>query len=263
MKITTKVVNVSPVMAKNWLDKFNTRNRNLRDNAIKNFAEDMKSGRWTLTHQGIAFYDDGVLADGQHRLLAVVKANVEVPFIVTHGLPKEAGAVLDQHSKRQAHDAIAISGLAKGVNQNIVAITRFLMSRLGVDTKPKSVHKIAEFVNRHHEVLTKIDRLVLSKKRQVTPSGVLAVYVCALLAGEPEEKIARFARVMFTGEPAGAHENSAIRLREYLLMTPNAWVGMSRVETCKRAMRAIHSFVRETPMARLTLPSDFIYPIPE
>ena len=263
MKITTKVVNVTPVMAKNWLDKYNTRNRHLRDGAIKNFAEDMKSGRWALTHQGIAFYDDGVLADGQHRLLAVVKANVDVPFIVTHGLPKQAGAVVDQHSKRQAHDAIAIGGLSEGTNRNIVAIARFLMSRLGVDTKPRSVHKIAEFVNKHHEALTKIDRMVLSKKRQVTHAGILAVYVCALLAGESEEKVARFARVMFTGEPAGAHENSAIRLREYLLMTPNAWVGSVRTETCKRAMRAIHSFVRDTPMARLTLPQEFIYPIPE
>ena len=263
MKITTKVMTVTPSMAKSWLDKYNNRNRHTREAAIKNYAADMKAGRWTLTHQGIAFYDDGVLADGQHRLLAVVKANVDVPFIVTHGLPKHAGAVLDQHSKRQAHDAIAIGGLAAGSNRNIVAIARFLMSRMGVATKPRSVHDIAAFVNKHYEVLHKIDRMVLSKKRQVTHAGILAVYVCALLAGEPEEKVARFARVMYTGEPAGAQENSAVRLREYLLMTPNAWVGTSRSETCKRAMRALHSFVRNQPMARLTMPSEFIYPFPE
>ena len=263
MKVTTKVVNVTPTMAKSWLDKYNKRNRHVREGAIKNYADDMREGRWELTHQGIAFYEDGVLADGQHRLLAVIKANRDVQFMVTHGLPKKAGAVLDQHSKRQAHDAIAIGGLAEGANRNIVAIARFLMSNMGTTTKPKSVHDIAGFVKKYCEPLNKVDRMVLSKKRQVTHAGILSVYVCALLAGESEEKIARFSRVMYTGEPAGPHENAAIRLREYLLMTPNAWVGAIRAETCKRAMRALHAFIREQPLGRLAAPAEFIYAIPE
>jgi hypothetical protein len=105
--------------------------------------------------------------------------------------------------------------------------------------------------------------MVISKKRQVTHAGILSVYVCALLAGEPEEKIARFSRVMYTGEPAGPHENAAIRLREYLLMTPNAWVGSIRAETCKRAMRALQAFIKEQPLGRLAVPSEFIYAVPE
>jgi hypothetical protein len=250
-------------MAKSWLDKYNKRNRHVREGAIKNYADDMREGRWELTHQGIAFYEDGVLADGQHRLLAVIKANRDVPFMVTHGLPKKAGAVLDQHTKRQAHDAIAIGGLADGTNRNIVAITRFIMSGMGVYTKPRSVHDIAWFIKKYYEVLSKVDRMVLSKKRQVTHAGILSVYVCALLAGESEEKIARFTKVMYTGEPAGPHENAAIRLREYLLMTPNAWVGSIRAETCKRAMRALHAFVRGQPLGRLAAPAEFIYSVPE
>jgi len=263
MKVTTKVVNVTPTMAKSWLDKYNKRNRHIRDGAINNYANDMREGRWELTHQGIAFYDDGVLADGQHRLLAVIRANRNVEFMVTHGLPKKSGAVLDQHSKRQAHDAIAIGGLAEGTNRNIVAITRFLMSNMGTTTKPKSVHDIACFIKKHFAALQKIDQMVLSKKRQVTHAGILSVYVCALLAGEPEEKLARFVKVMYTGEPAGPHENAAIRLREHLLMTPNAWVGAARAETCKRAMRALHAFVREQPLGRLSVPPEFIYSMPE
>ena len=250
-------------MAKSWLGKYNKRNRHVRDGAIKNYADDMKEGRWELTHQGIAFYEDGVLADGQHRLMAVVRANCDVPFMVTHGLPKKSGAVLDQHSKRQAHDAIAIGGLAEGTNRNIVAIARFLMSNMGTTTKPKSVHDIAGFIKKYYEVLHKVDRMVISKKRQVTHAGILSVYVCALLAGESEEKIARFSKVMYTGEPAGPHENAAIRLREYLLMTPNAWVGSIRAETCKRAMRALQAFIKEQPLGRLAAPAEFIYAVPE
>jgi hypothetical protein len=136
------------------------------------------------------------------------------------------------------------------------------MSNMGTTTKPKSVHDIAGFIKKHFAVLHKVDRMVISKKRQVTHAGILSVYVCALLAGESEEKIARFSRVMYTGEPAGPHENAAIRLREHLLMTPNAWVGSIRAETCKRAMRALHAFIREQPLGRLAVPSEFIYAAP-
>ena len=263
MKLSSKVVNVSPDMAKSWLSKYNKRNRHVREAAVSNYATDMKEGRWEFTHQGIAFYEDGVLADGQHRLLAVVKSGVSVPFMVTHGLPKKAGAILDQHTKRQAHDAITIGGLVNGVNRNMIAIARFLMSDMGSMTKPKSIADIAAFTTKYYDAIHTVDRMVLAKKRKITHSGILSVYVCALLAGEPSEKVKRFSQVMYSGEPHGPHENAAIRLREYLLMTPNAWTGSVRVETCKRAMRALHAFVREQSLGKLMQPAEFMYGVPK
>ena len=38
------------------------------------------------THQGIAFDENGVLQDGQHRLCAIVSANKPVDMMVTSGL---------------------------------------------------------------------------------------------------------------------------------------------------------------------------------
>jgi hypothetical protein len=263
MKIETKQITVTPAMAKNWLSKFNNRNRNVRQSAVDNYATDMAAGKWHMTHQGIAFYADGVLADGQHRLLAVVKANVPVKFLVTNGLPQDSGAALDQHARRQLHDAMVIGGLAPWVNRNIVAIARFLMSDLGANTKPRSVSEVADYLNRHQVILQKVDRLVLAKKRHVTHSGVLACYVCALLAGEPDEKLKRFADIMFNGEASGPTENAPIKLRDYLMTTPTAWVGQSRVETCKRAMRTIKAFCHGQPLSKLVLPGEFMYPIPE
>lgn len=262
MKIETKQVTVTPEMAKNWLAKFNKRNRHVRDSAVDNYADDMKSGNWKFTHQGIAFYADGCLADGQHRLMAVVKANVPVKFLVTNGLPKETGAMLDQHARRQLHDAMVIGGLADWSNRNIVAICRFLMSDMGAMTKPRSVSEISAFLNKYKDVLQQVDRLVISKKRHVTHSGILACYVCALLAGEPVEKIKRFAEIMFSGESIGPTENAPIRLREYLMMNPQAWVGQGRVETCKRTMRAIKAFCDGQSLSKLVMPSEFFYPIP-
>ena len=42
-------------------------------------------GQWASTHQGIAFADDDTLIDGQHRLLAIVKATMQPPICSREG----------------------------------------------------------------------------------------------------------------------------------------------------------------------------------
>lgn len=54
-------------MSEQWL-KSNTKNRKAAQPTINAYAEDMAAGRWELTNQGIAFYESGELADGQHAL---------------------------------------------------------------------------------------------------------------------------------------------------------------------------------------------------
>lgn len=70
----TQIIDVSPTLAQEWLKK-NVFNRVLSKNVVSKYAYDMKNNDWTLTHQGIAFDTDGNLADGQHRLQAVIESN--------------------------------------------------------------------------------------------------------------------------------------------------------------------------------------------
>ena len=128
--------------------------------------------------------------------------------------------------------------------------------------KSKSVNEILDYSIRHRTMLEKTMKMVTQKKRYVTHSGIVACYFSALHAGAPEEKVARFANVMFYGEIAGSHENAAIKLREYLINNPRSWVGIGKIETCKRAMRAIQAFCAGETLGSLRMPSDYIYPIP-
>jgi hypothetical protein len=50
----------------------------LSKRTVRDFAEAMRRGDWRLTHQGIAFDASGALVDGQHRLAAIVEADVPV-----------------------------------------------------------------------------------------------------------------------------------------------------------------------------------------
>ena len=60
---------VMPEMAREWLTH-NTHNRPVSRQTVEQYARDMKAGRWYYTNQGIGFDVNGVMTDGQHRLLA-------------------------------------------------------------------------------------------------------------------------------------------------------------------------------------------------
>lgn len=106
-----EVLSVSPELAAQWLT-LNTNNRPLSKNAVQQLAAQIQRGEWQLTHQGIAFDEDDVLIDGQHRLAAVVKASRAVPMTVTHGVPRTAFTVMDTGRKRTGRDALALVGEA-------------------------------------------------------------------------------------------------------------------------------------------------------
>jgi hypothetical protein len=76
----------------------------------------MLNGNWVLTHQGIAISKSGKLIDGQHRLAAVVKANVPVEMMVFSGLDDESIFAIDQSRPRSKFDAIKIGGLCSWAN---------------------------------------------------------------------------------------------------------------------------------------------------
>ena len=262
MALHTSIVNVTPATARTWLKK-NTLNRNLREETVAKYARDMKDGNWETTHQGIAFYDDGTLADGQHRLHAVVKADVPVKFVVTHGLPRHTGQVIDQNAPRLTHDAIRIGGGPDWVERNIVAVVRFVLGDMGDDSRPRSVPEIVDFAERYTESLRTAAAMAPAKKRNLTSAGIIACYFCAMEAGEPEEKIRRFAEIMHNGEIKGPYENAAIRLREYLISEgARAWVGNNRVLTAKKIQRAIQLFCEGKPINKLYMPEVLVYATP-
>ncbi|HEY8984942.1 MAG TPA: hypothetical protein VIU15_35880 [Streptomyces sp.] len=100
---------ITPELARDWL-LLNTQNRPLSKAFVQQIAQQIERGEWQLTHQGIAFDEDGTLIDGQHRLAAVVKANVPVQCVVARGVAKSAFTVMDTGRKRSGRDALALAG---------------------------------------------------------------------------------------------------------------------------------------------------------
>jgi hypothetical protein len=88
----------------------NTTNRPLSRATVRSFAEAMRRGDWLVTHQGIAFDTNGVLVDGQHRLAAVIEADLPVEMTVFTEVEPDTFDVLDTGKRRNAADVLAIEG---------------------------------------------------------------------------------------------------------------------------------------------------------
>ena len=58
-------------------------------------ADDMRAGRFVVTHQAIAFDAKGNLIDGQHRLRAVIMSGVTVTMQVAFDCEIGVGAPID------------------------------------------------------------------------------------------------------------------------------------------------------------------------
>ena len=107
--VRSKVLKVTPARAAEMLDA-NTSNRPLSRSTVKVFAEAMRRGDWLVTHQGIAFDTNGVLVDGQHRLAAIIEADLPVEVTVFTDVEPGTFDVLDTGKRRNAADVLAIQG---------------------------------------------------------------------------------------------------------------------------------------------------------
>lgn len=116
------VLAVTPTVASEMLAR-HPKNRPLRPALVAAYARDMATGAWEFTGEAIKFDSDGNLIDGQHRLQAVIDADVEVQMLVVEGIRPKAQDVMDTGAKRAASDALHLNGYA---NANAVAsVARF------------------------------------------------------------------------------------------------------------------------------------------
>lgn len=109
-KIGIEIVAVTPDMAREWLG-FNTHNRNVRGRVVAGYAADMKNGDWKLNGETVKFAGDGMLLDGQHRLHAVIEADLTVPMLVVRGLDATAQDTMDDGVTRKFSDALRLRGI--------------------------------------------------------------------------------------------------------------------------------------------------------
>ena len=111
---------IDPSVAKELLAR-NTKNRKQAVASIERYASDMANGRWVFNGAPIVIDSDGVLADGQHRLEALIGAAVTLPFVVVDGVNPAAFETIDDGKKRTVGDVLSVEGFPNSTTLAAVA----------------------------------------------------------------------------------------------------------------------------------------------
>lgn len=89
----------------------NTSNRPISRSNVETIKRAMLSGEWIENGESIKISYDGILLDGQHRLIAVSETNSKIMSLVVSGLPKDAFTTIDIGKTRGAGDMLALKGV--------------------------------------------------------------------------------------------------------------------------------------------------------
>lgn len=248
----TELVKVTPDMARNMLAS-NPVNRRISERAVSDLSKAILNNDWQITHQGIAFYEDGSLADGQHRLTAVIKANVPVHMMITKGLAKDAAMSIDSGRRRSLIDGVKISGAAPWMEAKHINLVPII-------THPKRLTDMQklDFLVGMKPYVEFATEVFVSNRRYLTGSIIHAALTMAAYHKEDPEKLKRFARVFLDGIMADPNEKVIILAREYFLSHTNGG-DSDKHDKYLKLQRAIQAYCAGENVRRLIQPQEVIY----
>ena len=253
---------ISVAVAAALVRDHNQKNRDVSISKVYGYRDAMNRGEWKLNHQGIAFYDNNTIADGQHRMYALALSDVEpITFLVTPNFDKAAIDTIDVGKSRNAGDALAMLGIADAKIKGTLSKSAMNLLHLienGSTMKNITVPQIENFVQKFNEALDWAIGLGRAATKQVSepclsereaaegaflmkvggyPEGYVVGYIAALQQGmapyanAPHTDITR---KLVKAKYADRNKDKLNAMQKYALMLKGAYLaateqGVSKV----------------------------------
>lgn len=209
--IRTREMEITPAYAERKLKELQHlveqgvfRQRTINKPLVDSYASDMARGRWGLSHQGIAFDEQGRLIDGQHRLWAVIKAGIPVKMMVTTGLPGSTNGgfsvptmdVIDRGKNRTVGNQLTIAHGISGAGY-VAATVKAIANVYTADRHLRlTMTQVIELLEMYANGIHAIFSLTTHNRQKVGPIlGPLVIYHASF-----PEKAKEFAQAFFTKE---------------------------------------------------------------
>jgi len=103
-----KLETITPQIAQEMMKK--NENRKVTEENLQFLAKEMREGRWKINGDAIRVTDEGIIIDGQHRLLAVLRTGITIQSWVIYGLSKAVFNTIDVGKRRSNGDTLGCLG---------------------------------------------------------------------------------------------------------------------------------------------------------
>jgi hypothetical protein len=246
-QITTQ--KITPDIAIGLLKK-NKINRILRTRKVNDYAKVMKEGGWKCIPDCICISTDGYLINGQHRLHALIKANVTLYFSVAVNVEPELYMHVDNVLPRSGADTLKSAGLNGLASKIAQAARNVIYEEENGNTLRFWIpnYKIAEQVRKNPSLLRAVEDVHgVAKKgtKQMFSDAVASAYYF-MLGSESWE----FFEKLYTGENL-PNDSPVIHLRNVLIDNMNNPLRkLSRFNKINLMKKAWNYYITGKPVGR-------------
>lgn len=259
--MTTTMTNITPHMASEWLSKNNNGNRRIRSSLVSLMARQMADGRWRPTHQGIAFYSDSTLADGQHRLHAIVESGVSCWMPVTTGVDRESMHAMDRGAGRTHMDSLHFIG--REISQKQIAICQCLVyqyeaERLGREGwSPAKIP--SELFSLFYDRFSGAIEFTMGFGGVVKYPAPFQASVASAWFVEDRSRLAEYMTIIETGRVSSDSDMAAVRIRDYLADRQYGFGTTARHDMFLRCCSGLRYFLDGRNLKRLYATPDHAF----
>lgn len=218
-KMVGQEIMVTPEMAQQFLDTQDN-NRHVNPKHVREIALNMLKGSWRRSPQPICFDVNGKLIDGQHRMLALIMANLTLPFFVVRNVPVESADHIDCGRPRNILDRLKIGHKELfWISQSDTSIANIL-SYCWRSMMPTQDEK-AKWLLQHQEALMWIDSTYTAREHGFRKAAIRAAIMEAYENGVDQQLLIDLCNIMAdpgqVAKSGDLAEQNFHQLRNYLV----------------------------------------------
>lgn len=196
INMKAKIVKLNKEKAKEILSR-NINNRRIKESSKSGYSFQMSNGLWKENGEPIIIDKNGVVKDGQHRLLAVINSDYEYKVPLIYDVEPDVMDTIDTGVNRTAGDVLHLNGF-KCSNQ-IAAISKSIILYKNQHSQDKGgwrrVHNltnsvILKFAKENKELLSTIFKIANNTNStgvKAFSSTELSFYLYVVSLGYPNE----------------------------------------------------------------------------
>ena len=253
--LTSEFMMITPEIAAQMLEG-NSINRPIDKNRIATYVSEMKKGNWKINGETIIFNSKGALANGQHRLLSIIKSGVSVMILVVNGVDEDAMRTMDTGKSRSTADILSLEHFDKGYGKHCIssvstAIGILIKYKAGVGISTSGGNRLLvtaletdKFFVQHEALLVGFDReirgLAKSNSRiaeigegiatwfilHEIDSDLAREFIYAVYTGiglKPETPQYHLRNIMIAQRKTGSGKRKGFRPRDFVYLSIKAW----------------------------------------
>lgn len=252
---------ITPDVASKFL-KQNKNNRHVRVRFIKQLVSKIQNGEWQEDiPDHIAFYEDGTLANGQHRLLAISQSEVQGVFSkIDYDVPLSAAICIDTGKSRSAGDNIKI---LTGETFYTPKITK-MITISAVHGKALTHEDHLHIALAYKPMIVFVKDLFNNSPRWMQQTSVMAaIYLYLINDKATTDTMRNFVEVLRSGRANTEGEETVLRFREVLQSEyfTKSSTHRNYTDEIKRAENVIDHYIQGSKLKVIRVPDKYKVPL--